>query len=205
LPLTLPDASREVLEAALAEGRGVVFATAHLGAWEAIGPVLASHGFDVATIARRSYDPRFDRVYDRLRGAHGVRSLYRGDPGFTKALVKCLRGGVVVGFTMDLAGRGVRTVTIPWPDGERPTPIGPAEIALRTRSPVVIGTAAPGRILRIEAVSPRTDDDPRALTETIAAVLGTRLLAYPSAWPWMHRGPREEITAGSLPTLAHGR
>lgn len=176
------------LRGALGE-RGVVFATAHLGPWEAIGPVLASRGLRVATVARESYDPRFDRLYARLRDDRGVRPLYRGAPGFATSLVRALRTGTIVGFPMDLAGRGVRTIDAPWMGRLAPIPVGPAELALRTGARVVVGTAAPGPSgprLAIEVI-PAGDVDAAALTARIAGALSQRILAMPAAFPWMSR------------------
>jgi KDO2-lipid IV(A) lauroyltransferase len=186
LALDADDEAR--LRGALGE-RGVVFATAHLGPWEAIGPVLASRGLRVATIARESYDPRFDRLYARLRDDRGVRALYRGAPGFATALVRALRTGTIVGFPMDLAGRGVRTIDAPWMGRRAPIPVGPAELALRTGAQVVIGTAAPGphgARLAIE-VLPTGDSDAADLTSRIAEALSARILAMPRQFPWMSR------------------
>ena len=208
LPLTLCAADYDVLRAAVDQGRGVIFATAHLGAWEAIGPLLTRHGFAVGTIARRSYDPRFDRIYQELREGQGVKALYRGDPGFTKALVKSLRRGMVIGFTMDLAGRGVRTILAPWPDGRRPTPIGPAELALRTGAALLVGTPTADGTLRIEPLLASSGESADILTQRIAEVLAARIRAFPAGWPWMHRD-REAIpddsSVGSLPRFEQRR
>ncbi len=187
LPLSLRASDRAALEAAIARGRGVVYATAHLGAWEAMGPLLASHGFGVATVARESYDPRFDAVYARLRTQRGVEVLYRGKPGFARALVRSLRAGRVVGFPMDLAGRGVRAIQVPWfGSWTRRTPIGPAELAFRLGAAVVVGTPAAdagGPHLHIEEVS-LEGHDAVSLTRTLAERLSARIEALPAAWPW---------------------
>lgn len=188
--LALGDEDAAVLARALGEGRGVVYATAHLGVWEAMGHVLAARGFRVATVARESYDPRFDRLYARLREAHGVRALYRGAPGFATALLRALRAGTVVGFPIDLAGRGVRAVSVPWFGVSLPTPIGPAELALRTGAAVVVATPTPddrgGTRLWIERVS-TVDHDAPSLTRELARRLADRVAAMPTGWPWMAR------------------
>ena len=51
------------------EGRGVLFPSAHLGPWERVAPSLVACGVPLVTLARESYDPRFSRLYERLRGA----------------------------------------------------------------------------------------------------------------------------------------
>jgi Kdo2-lipid IVA lauroyltransferase/acyltransferase len=171
---------------------GAIFVTAHLGPWERMAAVLAAHGYPTTTVARTSYDPRFQKVYDRLRNQHGVRVLYRPSPGFEKRLIRALRHGQMVGFLVDLGGRQVRTSTVPW-FGEHgfPTPEGPARLALRLRIPVLVGTPAPhGGQLKVAIEAIPIDrflpDDVQGLTEFLAAKLAERIRNMPWLWPWMH-------------------
>ena len=62
--LPFDEASRAVLREALAEGRGVVLPSAHLGPWERLAATLVGAGFPLTAIVRESYDPRFDRIVD---------------------------------------------------------------------------------------------------------------------------------------------
>jgi KDO2-lipid IV(A) lauroyltransferase len=192
--LGLEREARDTLRAALATGRGVMYATAHLGPWERMAALLVEEGFEVATVARESYDPRFDRLYARLRERRGVRALYRGRPGFAAALVRALKRGTIVGFPMDLAGRGVRAHEARWFGRPLPTPIGPAALALRTGAALVVGTPAPGPggslVVRVEAVDTTGlgagEREIELLTERLAELLAARVAALPTLWPWMH-------------------
>lgn len=204
---TLPflPGAREVLDAAIAEGRGVLFASAHLGPWERVAGSLVASGVPITVVAREAYDPRLTRLYERLRDRRGVRTVYRGAAGAGIALVRVLRRGEVLGIPMDLASR-VPSVDAPLLGHPAPTPVGPARIALRTGAAVVVGTAAPrpaghgGKVpeapidatVGIEVRRIRTDDlapdadGERALTARINAELGARILALPHGWVWMH-------------------
>jgi KDO2-lipid IV(A) lauroyltransferase len=192
--LSLDDASRETLREAHGEGRGVVFASAHLGPWEAVAAALVAAGVPLTTLARESYDPRFTRLYDRLRSAHGVRAIYRGTPGAAARIVRTLRRNAVLGVPMDLRSR-VPSIAVPFLGAPALTAIGPARIALRTRAAVVVGTAAPlghgarigVTVTRIPSGDLRADDaGALALTTRINAEISRRILAMPDAWPWMH-------------------
>jgi Kdo2-lipid IVA lauroyltransferase/acyltransferase len=187
--------SRRVLEDALGENRGVVYVTAHLGPWERMAALLAHLGFPISTVARESYDPRFHAlIYDRLRRDRNVHAIYRGQPGAPYAIVRALSRGRVVGFPMDLPGR-VPVLPVTLLGQPSFLPVGPARIALRTRSPVVVGTPAPstegaGLEVRIRRL-PADDLDPTpageaALTQRIGDALGERIRALPTHWPWMH-------------------
>jgi KDO2-lipid IV(A) lauroyltransferase len=191
-PLVVDDAARRTLEDARAEGRGVVLPSAHLGPWERVAAGLVAAGVPLVTLVRGSYDPRFDALYDRLRGSAGVRTLYRGAPGTAARIVRTLRRGEVLGAPMDLKTR-TPSVTVPLLGAPAETPLGPARIALRTGAAVVVATAERVRgELRVTAT--RLDvrgldagpDGVRRLTAAINDELGRRIRALPEAWPWMH-------------------
>jgi KDO2-lipid IV(A) lauroyltransferase len=179
-PLPFLPGSRDVLEAAIAEGRGVVFASAHLGPWEHVAASLVAHDVPLTVVAREPYDPRFARLYARLR--HGVRTVYRGADGAGVALVRVLRKGGLLGIPMDLASR-VPSVIVPFLGRPARTAVGPARLAIRTGAAVVVGAATPEGLFfqRIVATSDETE-----LTTRINEALSDRILAWPEAWLWMH-------------------
>jgi KDO2-lipid IV(A) lauroyltransferase len=191
--LPIEPSSRRVLDAAVAEGRGVVFISAHLGPWEAVAGSLVAAGVALTAIAREGYDARFTKVFDRLRGKLGVRAIYRGRPGAHVGIIRTLRRGGVLGIPMDLRSR-VPTILAPFLGLPAETAVGPARIALRTGAEVVVGTAAPGgedglviTVTRIETADLAADAaGEQVLTERINAELSRRILAMPRAWVWMH-------------------
>lgn len=187
-PLGFLPGSRKCLEAAIAEGRGVVFASAHLGPWERVAASLVQAGIPLTVVAREPYDPRLGRIYRRLRDARGVRTVYRGAGGAGIALVRVLRRGGVLGVPMDLASR-VASVEVPFLGIPAPTPVGPARLAVRTGAAVVVGTVAPGAdgslALSFVRIAPSTSEE--ELTARINAELSSRIRALPEVWPWMHR------------------
>lgn len=193
-----PDA-RAVIDEALGEGRGVIFASAHLGPWERVAASLTAAGVPLTTLARESYDPRFTRLYERLRGARGVRVVWRSGSrsmAATAGIVRTLRGGGVLGIAMDLRAR-VPSCESPFLGHPARSPVGPARIALRTGAAVVVGTVAPnGASLVITAtriptsgldlMGPRGQGAEQDLTTRINRELSRRILALPHAWVWMH-------------------
>jgi KDO2-lipid IV(A) lauroyltransferase len=182
-------ADRHVLEEARALGRGVIFASAHLGPWERVAATLALHGVPLTTIAREAYDPRLTVLYDRIRLSRGVRAIYRGRPGSAARILRVLRAGGVLGVPMDLRSR-VASIDVPFLGAPAPTAVGPARIALRTGAPVVVGTCARGNAITMTRI-PTWDLAPgeegeRTLTTRINDALSARILALPEAWVWMH-------------------
>jgi KDO2-lipid IV(A) lauroyltransferase len=189
-PLPFLPGSREVLEDAIAEDRGVVFASAHLGPWERVAASLVAAGIPLTVVAREPYDPRLARIYRRLREGRGVRTVYRGASGAGVALVRVLRTGGVLGIPMDLSSR-VASIDVPFMGIEARTPVGPARLALRTGAVVVVGTAvraASGELaLSFVRIVPERMSSERDLLTQINAELSARIRAFPAAWPWMHR------------------
>lgn len=196
-PLPFLPGSRERLDEAIAEGRGVVFASAHLGPWERVAASLVATGVPLTVVAREPYDPRFARVYEQLREARGVRTIYRGRPGAAISLVRVLRSGGVLGIPMDLASR-VASTEVPFLGFAAQTAIGPARLAIRTGAVVVVGTAAPradGSLgIAVARICPSSCE--RELTERINDELGARIRAMPHMWPWMHPRWGKDAKAG---------
>jgi Kdo2-lipid IVA lauroyltransferase/acyltransferase len=204
-PLPLLSGARECLDAAIAEGRGVVFASAHLGPWERVASSLVAAGVPLTVVAREPYDPRFRSLYDRLRERRGVRAIYRGAPGAAVGLVRTLRKGGVLGIPMDFASR-VPSIDVPFLGVTAPTPSGPATLALRLGAAVVVGTVAiEGGVLGISFERIAAEPTVEALTMRINAALSARIRAMPLAWPWMHdRWPRRGTERYAAPDGREG-
>jgi KDO2-lipid IV(A) lauroyltransferase len=168
----------------------------------------------LVTVARESYDPRFSRLFEILRAAHGVRVVWRGAPGAAVRIVRTLRSGGVLGVPMDLRAR-VPSLDAPFLGHAAPTAVGAARLAIRTGAALVVGTAAPAgacppkyatspgknpetRELVITATRIPTNDLPPGprgvieLTSRINRELSHRILALPHSWLWMHERWRSE-------------
>ena len=194
-PLAFAEGAREALDAAIAQQRGVVFASAHLGPWERVAATLMECDLAFTAVAREAYDPRLNRLYDRLRGGRGLPTIYRGAPGAAARLLRTLRRGGVLGIPMDLASR-VASIDVPFLGHLARTPVGPARLALRTRAEVVVGVPAPSSedgatlelaITRIATADlDASPDSERILSTRINDALSLRIRALPASWVWMH-------------------
>jgi Kdo2-lipid IVA lauroyltransferase/acyltransferase len=208
--LPFAEGARETLDAAIAEGRGVVFASAHLGPWERVAATLVACDVPFTAVAREAYDPRLTRLYDRLRGGRGLRTIYRGATGAGAGLLRTLRRGHVLGIPMDLASR-VPSIDVPFLGRAAATPSGPARLALRTGAVVVVGLASPidrstparshGLALSVTLIETSdlepTPEGERALTTRINDALSAGIRALPEGWVWMHprwgEGPKTTV------------
>ncbi len=205
-PLPFAPGALECLQDAWKEGRGVLFASAHLGPWERVAATIVAAGVPFTVVAREAYDPRLTRIYESLRGARGVRVVWRGSSralAATAGLLRTLRRGEVLGVPMDLASR-VPSATVPFLGAPAPTPIGPARLALRTGAAVVVGTV--DRTLAITATRlPTAGLSDLALTAHINEELSRRIRAFPEAWVWMHERFHPEVRAEGAADSPKGR
>src|SRR5205807_10551771 len=124
----------EHVEAAYQVGKGVVFATGHIGNWDMAGAAFAARGHPVSALVETLQPARWNERVQRTRIAAGVKAIpiEHGLRDMIATLRK--REGLAVlvdrpvdadGVVVTFFGRGTRV------------PSGAATLALRTGSPVV--------------------------------------------------------------------
>ena len=120
----------EYLEAAYAEGKGVVVALPHIGSWEWGGSVITAQGMPITVVAEELDPPALFEWFRRKRAAVGIR-VEPLNAQARSTLLNVLRDGGLVGLLCDrdIQGGGIevdffgRRVTVPG---------GPATLALRS-------------------------------------------------------------------------
>lgn len=185
---------REHLTAALAAGKGVILATAHMGNWEVMGAMCQELGVPFTTVYRPLDNPLLDRWMRASRSDVGQTMVPK--EGATRPLIKALRSGgmIVLLVDQDSRGHGVFAPFFGAPASTIPTP---AEFALRTGSVVLTGASVrvgPG--FRYDAefeppVDTRTTDDHAADVLRVMTDINARVEAVvrraPEQWLWSHR------------------
>jgi len=129
---------REVMEAAVAQGRGVVVVSAHFGNWEFAGSTLAASGWPVDAVMQRLGNPHLNRYVEHVRGKLGIGLIDR--VGAWDRLTDSLAAGRVVAFVADQDARH-RGVFVPFFGRPASTHKAPALLALRTGAPLFVGGA----------------------------------------------------------------
>ena len=200
----LEPAARRVLDEALAEGKGAIVISGHVGNWEILGQTIAAAGYPLTTIATPFYDPRVTQWMNEWRTQRGLRILWR-ERNSGKAILRVLRQNHLMGFLIDQA---TKTAGDYVPFFGRPafTPTTPAALALRTGAPVIFcwhHRRGKRHQITVERLSyERSDDHTRdvlALTAMLTARLENVIRAAPEQWVWMHRRwrTRREAIFGS--------
>ncbi len=198
--------ARRVLNEAVAEGKGVILISGHVGNWEILGQAIAAAGYPIATIATPFYDPRVTRWLDKWRTQHGLKILWR-DGNSGKAILRALRSNSLMAFLID---QDTKTTGDYVPFFGRPafTPTTPAALALRTGAPVIFcwhHRRAKHHQITVERLqydrSGNRQHDVLALTALLTARLETVIRAAPEQWVWMHRRWRTVRQGSILDTL----
>lgn len=128
---------REHLDKALAEGRGAVLLTAHLGHWEIGGLGLRAMGYPVNVVAMKHNTTLTNYLINIMRARHGIRIIEVEDSTYGAIeLVKALNRNEVVAVLGDrvFSDRAEVTTFFHRPV---PLPIGPVLLAMAARAPIV--------------------------------------------------------------------
>ena len=183
----------DVIERLLAEGRGLIAVTGHLGNWELGGAYVAARGIPLDVVVRRMGNPLFDRFITRTRSRLGLTVVWDRDS--VRRTPRVLRANGMVAFVVDQAGLNLASTFVPFFGRPAKTPRGPAVFALRLGAPVVFGVALrqPSGRYRLsfeEIPIPATGDRERDVDEVVARytrVLETWVRRAPEQYFWHHR------------------
>jgi len=195
----------EVLDAALAEGRGTLAITGHVGNWELLAATVAARGYGVSVVARRVNDDRFDALIRRFRGDQGMEILPRDAPDFLARVREALARNRIVAILMDQDSSGAG-VFVPFFGRPAHTPPGAAVLALRTRVPVVtvfIQRRAPrGHLITFERVEIAGTGRGQImeLTARFTAAIEAAIRRAPAEWVWWHERWRRQPSNLYTPT-----
>jgi len=144
--LRLPEVSRRVTytegsldryRAAKQKGRGLLFLTAHLGAWELLPFVHALYGYPLSFLVRPIDDPDVDKLLADYRTRSGNRLIPKKNA--LRAILRALQNKQDVGFLIDQNVLPEEGVFVPFFGKDACTTSGVAMIALRTDAPVMAG------------------------------------------------------------------
>ena len=178
----------EHLDAALAEGNGVVMALPHLGGWDFGGAWLATQGYPITVVVEPLEPPELFEWFAEFRRRLGLTVVPLG-PDAGREVLRALRRNEVAGLLCDrdIDGTGVEVDFF----GERTTlPGGPVTLALRTGAAVLPtavyfdGDGHRGVInppLRLERTGSLRDDVARG-TQQLAHALEVMIAEAPEQW-----------------------
>ena len=175
-------------------GKGVLFLTGHIGAWELSSFAHALYGYPLHYMARPLDHPRVDALVNRYRGLSGNQPIFKNESA--RAMLKILKEGGTIGILADQNTMRDEGVFVDFFGTPACTTTGIARVALHTGAAVVPGYAVWDEHLdkyRLRFEPPvdlvRTGDpehDVGANTQLFARVLEEIIRKHPEQWVWIH-------------------
>jgi KDO2-lipid IV(A) lauroyltransferase len=175
-------------------GKGVLFLTAHMGAWELSSFAHALYGYPLHYMARPFDNARLDALVNRYRGLSGNAPIFKNESA--RAMLKILKDAGTIGILADQNTMPEEGVFVDFFGVPACTTTGIARVALHTGAAVVPGYAVWDESLqqyRLRFEPPleliRTGDTARDIfenTQRFAKVTEEIIRKYPQQWVWVH-------------------
>src|SRR6266404_2691071 len=175
-------------------GKGELFLTAHMGAWELSSFAHALYGFSLHYMARPLDNARVDALVNQYRCLSGNRPIFKNESA--RALLKILKEAGTVGILADQNTMPEEGAFVDFFGKSACTTTGIARVALHTDAAVVPGYAYWDGVigkyrLRFEPAVElvRTGDTERDVfvnTQKFAKVIEEIIRKHPEQWVWVH-------------------
>ena len=175
-------------------GRGVIYLTGHIGAWELSSFAHALYGFPLQYMARPLDNKRLDEMVNRYRGLSGNKPIFKNESA--RVLLRILKDAGTVGILADQNTMPEEAIFVDFFGTPASTTSGIARVALHTDAAVVPGYAYWDENLRkyrlrfeppVELV--RTGDDERDIrenTQRFTKIIEQIVREHPEQWVWIH-------------------
>jgi KDO2-lipid IV(A) lauroyltransferase len=190
-------ADRMSFDIARSTDRPIIFATAHLGAWELLAGVLADvvDAPSKQVVVRRPKDEALYRIMAELRGVKDIDVLEHRNAA--PKLLRSLKRGGAAAFLVDHNCSRDEAVFLPFLKRTAAVNAGPALLAVRTGAlilPVFLVRLEPGRY-RLHTENPLDPRDLRgerrekirSAAEFYTNAVERYVREYPEQWFWIHK------------------
>ena len=189
--------SRRHLDAALAEGRGVLAVSAHFGNFPLMLLYLAQMGYQTNAIIRPSRDESIEKHFQAARTRLGLKTIHSYPREVcVRQSIKCLRAKELLVVLLDQNTGSKSGVFVDFFGQRAGTATGPIIFAMRTGSPILpIFTVRDGEDSHKIIIEPHfyleqkgTDEETvQYNVQKITNIIERYIRTYPQEWGWMHR------------------
>ncbi len=179
---------------ALAEGKGVVVLTGHIGTWEWLSAAFTMNGLPVTAIAKNQPNMQYTLALNDLRKTINVEIFSRGTSELLAA-AKALKKGKILGFLAD-QDAGPNGAFLPFLGKLASTPMGPAVFACKFNAPVLPAfilrqpngkhKVVIGEVMRY-ADTGDTDKDLFDFTAKMTKIMENIIRENPTQWLWFQK------------------
>lgn len=182
----------ENFERARANGRGVVFLTAHLGAFDLQITNMALRGLNPNIIGTPLKDERLNNLLWQYRNQHGAIPIARGKETFR--MIKVLKSGGSVALLIDQDTK-VKSTFVNFFGMPASTPVGATILAMKTGAAIVptyvyLDDDGMQHMHILPEVPMRISDNEEMdvvyNTQVLTTLIEDWIRKYPEQWVWMH-------------------
>lgn len=194
---------REHLDRVVAEGRPVIFVSAHFGNWELMGAALRATGLPLHVLVQVPSKDAFGQLFIETRDMVGVTTYANHGPASLRPVLRALKRGEALGILVDQHGEACEAVATLF---GRPVsvPMGAFFFAEKTGAAILpmfcVRQPDDTHVIHVEpelAPSGNKQEDARRLY----AVLERYLRKYPEMWLWAHNRWEKEALVKALPQV----
>ncbi len=176
-------------------GKGVLYLTGHIGAWELSSFAHALYGYPLHYMARPLDNKRLDALVNQYRCASGNRPIFKNESA--RVMLKILKDSGTVGILADQNTLPAEGAFVDFFGKLACTTTGLARVALHTGAAVVPGYAYWDETIqkyRLRFEPPveliQTGDTERDVfenTQRFAKVIEQIIRKHPDQWVWVHK------------------
>lgn len=179
---------------AQAQGKGVLFLTAHFGNWELSSFAHSLYGNALNFAVRQMDNPLLDALILHYRCLSGAKAIEKND--FARRALQALKQGEAIGLLMDTNMLPAEGIFVDFFGKPACTTTGPARLARKTGAALVLGLTIwepkLGKYrLRFEPVRwiehEDAEEEIRLNTANFTRRIEDYIRRYPDQWLWVHR------------------
>lgn len=190
----------EYVEEVLAEDKGIIVVTAHMGNWEWMGASMAQLGYPVTTIVKNQPNVDFNRFLQEMRTQAGMEVFARDGADLIRA-ARAMKQKKFLGFLADQDG-AEQGMPVSFLGEMSSAPMGPAIFAKRFRAPLLpmfITRTEKGHKIHILKPFYYEDaaDEMEALyrvTAKCVSITEKFIHQHPTEWLWFQHRWRTKLT-----------
>jgi len=193
----------ENYEKAIVKGKGVIFLTCHLGAFDLQVSNMALRGLNPNIIGTPLKDERLNELLWNYRNMYGAIAIERGRETFR--LIKVLKSGGSVALLIDQDTK-VKSRFVNFFGKPAATPVGATVLAMKTGAAIVptyvyLGSDWKQHMYVLPEIPMRLSGDEEAdmiyNTQILTNFIEETIRRHPEQWVWMHKRwktkPGEEV------------
>ncbi len=178
------------IDECLAQGKGIIVVTCHLGNWEFFGSIPAKRGVNLAVIINRQFNPITDAWLRFIREKWGKIKCFYNEVADMKGIVRHLKNNGVIAVLADQTYY-FKPIFVPFFGKQSATADGPAKLHLRYGAPIVMGFSIrqpDGRyrlVFEAPYVHPQTNDFEKDIHDVMTYINSRYeeyIRRYPDQW-----------------------